>query len=80
MSEKIDKIGVFVERLQKIGITVELHGNVPWIYMTKVNGKAVTEKFQADNGFTVAFLSLQRGGEPRFTDISEIFKIIRKYK
>ena len=32
-----NEITVFVERLKKIGITIELAGNIPWIYLDKVN-------------------------------------------
>ena len=75
----MDKIKVFVERLKKIGIEVELVGNVPWIYLTKINGKLVKEKFQANHGFTVAFYPIRKDQELDFTDIKEIFKLIRKY-
>ena len=74
------KIDTFVERLKKIGIEVELASNVPWIYLTKVNGNKIKEKFYAEHGFTVAFYPIKRNGEIKFTDITEIFKIIRKYK
>lgn len=80
ISTKTDKIKIFVERLQKLGITVELSSNYPWLYMTKVNGKTVTEKFQANHGFTIAFLPIRINQELKFTNITEIFKIIRKYK
>lgn len=69
------KLNRFVQRLQKIGIEVELIGNFPWIYLHTVNGNRVTEKFRANHGFTVY---MAMSGE--FTDLNEIFKIIRKYK
>ena len=34
----MNEINIFVERLKKIGIQIELVGNVPWIYLNKVNG------------------------------------------
>lgn len=74
-----DNITVFVERLQKIGIDVAIAGNVPWIYLTTINGMPVKEKFQAKHGFTIAFLSIKPDGVTKFTDIGEIFKLIRKY-
>lgn len=70
---------VLVNRLKKIGIETEYFGNYPWIYLDKVNGKRVTEKFHADHGFTIAFLPVRKDQPFHFTDISEIFKIIRKY-
>ena len=73
------KIKIFVNRLKKLGIEVKLAGNYPWIYLDKINGKAVTEKFQANHGFTIAFLPIRKNQELKFTDISEIFKLIRKY-
>ena len=75
-----DKITVFVERLKKIGIDVKLSGNFPWIYLDEINGVRVTERFEANHGFTVMFLP-GRNDSPvsEFTDITEIFKLIRKY-
>lgn len=72
------KLNIFVARLKSIGIDIELSANYPWIYLDKVNGKKVTERFHAEHGFTIAFLPI-KGEELRFTDITEIFKIIRKY-
>ena len=64
----------FINRLKRIDIEVELVGNYPWIYLDKVNGKKVTDTFQANHGFTVFFL----GSPDKITDISTIFKQIRK--
>ncbi len=75
----MDKITVFVERLQKLDIEVKLGGNYPWIYIDYINGKRVTEKFQANHGFTLAFTPIKKGQELKFTDIKEIFKLVRKY-
>jgi hypothetical protein len=74
------EIKTFINRLEKIGVKVELLGNYPWVYLDRVNGNKVTEKFQADHGFTIAFLPIRVGQSMKFTDLSEIFKIIRKYK
>ena len=76
-----DKIKVFVERLKKIGIDVKLSGNYPWIYLDEINGVRVTETFCANHGFTVMFLLGRNDSPPsEFTDIKEIFKLIREYK
>jgi hypothetical protein len=76
-----DKIKVFVERLKKIGIDVKLSGNFPWIYLDEINGVRVTETFCANHGFTVMFLPGRNDSPPsEFTDIKEIFKLIREYK
>ena len=75
-----DKIKVFVERLKKIGIDVKLSGNFPWVYIDEICGKRVTEKFNGNHGFTIIFLPVRNDSPPsEFTDIKEIFKLIRKY-
>jgi len=72
-------LDIFVNRLNKLEIKVELIANYPWIYIYKINGKKVIEKFEADHGFTVAFMPVNVKQKVHFTDISEIFKLIRKY-
>jgi hypothetical protein len=66
--------------LKKIGIDVKLSGNFPWDYIDEICGIRVTEKFEANHGFTLIFLP-GRTDSPvsEFTDITEIFKLIRKY-
>lgn len=76
---KEDKIAIFINRLHKVGVEVKLGGNYPWIYIEHINGKRVTEIFQANHGFTLAFNPIKKGQEIKFTDITEIFKLIRKY-
>jgi len=77
----MDKIKVFIERLKKIDIELELHGNYPWIYLHSVNGNIVREKLHANHGFTIAWYPIRKDQELRFIDeLDEIFKIIRKYK
>lgn len=73
------RLETFVERLNKIGIQLELSANVPWIYIDKINGKKVKERFLANHGFTVAFTPVAYGSQMKFTDLKEVFKIIRKY-
>ena len=76
-----DVLKKFVNRLKKIGIEVELVCNYPWVYITSINGKAVTERFRAEHGFTVAFMPVRyEDHKIKFTDIGEIFKLLRKYK
>lgn len=75
----MEKLDVFVKRMKKLGIDIQLIANYPWIYLDKVNGNKVKEKYMADWGFTIAFLPIRRDKELQFTDINEIFKIIRKY-
>lgn len=76
-----DKLDVFVKRLKKIGIDVKLSGNFPWVYIDEICGVKVKEKFQGNHGFTLIFLPARTDSPPsEFTDITEIFKLIRKYK
>lgn len=77
----MSELEIFVKRLKKIGIEVELIGNYPWIYLDKVNGNKLTkERYMGNHGFTIAFLPVRREERLRFTDISEIFKVIRQYR
>ena len=75
----MDKITIFVNRLKLIGIDVELSCNYPWIYLSKINGVRVTETFCGNHGFTIAFIPLKEEVELEFTNIGEIFNLIRKY-
>ena len=76
-----DKIKVFVERLKKIGIELTLKGNYPWIYIDEICGIKVKEKFEGNHGFTLIFLPARTDSPPsEFTDIKEIFNLLRKYK
>ena len=74
----MNRLDRLYKRLQKIGIELMLVGNYPWIYLHKVNGNLVTEKFMAEHGFTIAFLKGTHGTE--LTDTKKIFEIIRKYR
>ena len=70
----------FRRRMDKLGIKCEFVGNYPWVYIDKINGKKVTEKFCGNHGFTVAFLPIRVGQKMKLTDIGEIMNLIRKYK
>lgn len=71
-----------VLRLKQIGIEIELISNYPWIYLDKVNGNKIqeTDYFCGNHGFTIAFHPIKPEQKMELTDISKIFKIIRKYK
>lgn len=73
-------IDAFRRRLSKIGIETEFSGNIPWIYLTKVNGHKIREVYMGDHGFTAFWYPIRNGGSVTFTSIREVFKIIRKYK
>lgn len=75
----IDKLATFIRRMEKLSIDIKFTSNYPWIYIDKINNKKVSETFKAKHGFTIAFLPIRNDQEMEFTDISEIFKLIRKY-
>ena len=75
-----NKLTIFIDRMKKLGINIELIGNYPWIYIHTINGVRVTERFMGNHGFTIAFTPVKLGEELSFTDIGEIFKLIRKYR
>ena len=76
----MDKITILIGRLKKLGITIELFCNYPWIYLDRINGKKVKEKYQAEHGFTIAFLPIRANQELKFTDLKVIFSLIKKYR
>lgn len=76
----VDKLTIFIDRMNKLGIDIKLGGNLPWIYIDTINGKRVIEKFQSNHGFTIVFAPIKDNQELKFTDIGEIFKLIRKYR
>jgi hypothetical protein len=66
--------------MKKIGIEIKLGANIPWVYLEYINGVRVMERFEANHGFTIMFLPSRTDNPPsEFTDIAEIFKLIRKY-
>jgi hypothetical protein len=73
-------VTILRNRLLKIGITIEMISNYPWVYLDKVNGNAVKEKYFANHGFTIGFNPAIVGDVFSYTDLKEIFKINRKYK
>jgi len=75
----MEQLEILKKRLAKIWIEVEFIANYPWIYLYKINGKLVKERYEAKHGFTVAFLPVRRDRPFHFTDLSEIFKLIRRY-
>jgi len=78
----LEKLHTFRNRMEKLGIELEMWSNYPWIYIHSVNGNVVKPKdyFHADHGFTIGFHPIKPGQVFEFTDIGEIFKLIRKYK
>lgn len=75
----MDKLRIFKDRLKKLNIDIEFVGNYPWIYIDKINGRKVVEKFQSNHGFCVGFLSVKSDGGFNFTDLTKIFLLIKMY-
>lgn len=65
----------FIERCAAIGINIELHGNFPWVYLHKINGKLVTGTFRAEHGWTAFFMT----GDMKFSDRRAVFEKIRNH-
>ena len=78
----MDILTTLVLRLKKIGIDIELEGNYPWIYLSKVNNNTILKDdyFMGNHGFTIAFYPIRKNQPMKLTDIKKLFKIIRKYK
>lgn len=68
----------FINRLDKIGVKVELISNVPWVYLDKVNGKKVKGKFEGNHGFTCFWIPVSIHRPERISDIKLIFDKIRE--
>ncbi len=73
---------VLRNRLLKIGITIEMASNYPWLYLESVNGNRIAKEdyFFGNHGFTIGFNPVRTDQEFSYTDIGRIFQIIRKYK
>jgi len=80
---KDNEISIFVKRMKKIGIDIQLIGNYPWIYLDCVNGNRIKKEdyFHANHGFTIGWSGIKLGSVPHLIEEwNMIFKMIRKYK
>ena len=76
----MENIKILLNRLERLDIKMELTGNLPWVYIQSINGKRVTEKFNSEHGFVLGLMPIRTdGGDFNFSDINEIFSLIRKY-
>ena len=71
-------ISSFVTRLEKMGISVTLLGNYPWVYLDTVNEKTVQGTYMSDHKFTVFMIATKPGDPDKIMDLSTIFKKIRE--
>ena len=78
----MNEVEILINRLKRIGIDLELMGNIPWIYLDKVNGNRVQpEDYNANHGYTIAWHPVRLGEEIHLdSDLKRTFEIIRKYK
>jgi len=78
----MNEVEIFINRLKRIGIELELMGNIPWIYLYKVNGNRILpEDYNANHGYTIAWYPVRLGEEIRLdSDLKRTFQVIRKYK
>ena len=70
----------FINRLKKCGVTLDLLGNFPWVYIAKINGNTVKEKRDSEYGFVLGYTPIRPGEEFNFLPLRETFELIRKYK
>jgi hypothetical protein len=75
----MENLQTLINRLKKNNINLELISNYPWIYLCKVNGKQVKEKHLSKYGYTIGFMPFNKNKSFNFTELSQLFKIIRKY-
>jgi hypothetical protein len=68
-----------VIRLEKIGIKIRIGSNYPWVYLHTVDGNRVDEIFCSEHYFCIGLMPMKLG-QFKFNNLSEIFKVIRKYK
>lgn len=74
----MNEIEIFRNRLKKIGIEIELMGNIPWIYLMSVNANKIKkEDWTANYGYTIGWWMDTPVLEENF---KKHFEIIRKYR
>lgn len=71
------KLDIFYNRLVKIGITVTLTGNMPWVYVASINGVAVKQTYMSDHGFVLGYQT--NNGFIFEKDLSPLFTLLRKF-
>ena len=79
----MNEVEIFINRLKRIGIELELSSNYPWIYLEKVNGNQVLPEdwINANHGYAIAYGPVRVDQDYSLDyDRKEMFRIIRKYK
>jgi hypothetical protein len=73
-----NNIELLINRLKKLNIELEFFANYPWIYLDKVNGKKVKERYMGNHGFTAFWLTNNKQNPYQITDTKIVFKKIRE--
>jgi len=79
----MNEVEIFINRMKRIGIELELISNYPWIYLHKVNGNVVQPEdwINANHGYTIAWSPVRNDQDYSLDhDWKEMFRIIRKYR
>lgn len=78
----MNEVEIFINRMKRIGIKLDLVSNIPWIYLYKVNGnKVLPEDYNTNHGYTIAWYPVKAGEKVHLdSDLTRTFKIIRKYR
>lgn len=76
----MQKLNILIKRLNKIGVSLTLSTNYPWIYLDEINGKKVKEKFESEHGFVIAYVPIRVGQDLKIANIKELFNLIREYE
>jgi len=71
----MEKITKFKNRMESLGIYLELSLNYPWVYIDKINGQRVKEGCYSEHKFTLALVN----NRVRFVNLPLTFRLIRKY-
>lgn len=71
----MNNLYTFIERLRKLNINIILVSNYPWVYIESINGKIIKETYQS----IIGYFPIKPNQPFRFTNIKELFKLIRRY-
>lgn len=77
--EKYRSLIIFVERLRKLNIEIELVSNFPLVYITKINKKSVLENLNSEHGFVIGYFSHKENWEYVFSNLKETFNLIKRF-
>jgi hypothetical protein len=69
----------FRQLTEACGVDIELIANIPFIYIDKINGEKVTEPFNSEQGFCIAFVPLKTGEETMVTDLEKVTWLLSTY-